>query len=113
MATKRIGKKTVTVRGADGSTVTVHQKRGGSNRTRKERKANGSKRDGYEVIFLRVRPEVREMLEAHVAGMNKNRRPGDPAFSVTGVIHMAIANTFGIDPKQTVLRLSNGKELHL
>jgi hypothetical protein len=70
------------------------------NRTASARAArlSGKARDkkyGYESILLRVRPEVREMLDATVEGMNAQRKPGDPPYTVTGVILMAIASAFG------------------
>ncbi len=64
-------------------------------KTKKAAKKPARTRDGYEQILLRVRPEVREMLDATVEGMNASRRPGDPPYSMTGIILMAIANTFG------------------
>jgi hypothetical protein len=80
----------------------------------KQRVKPNGKKYGTKVegILLRVRPEVKEMLVATVDGMNASRRPGDPPYSMTGVILMAIANTFGVQnltPKeQLTLKLTKG-----
>lgn len=63
----------------------------------KKKKAQKRKADQHqlEAICLRVPPEVRELLEETVDGMNSERKPGDQRVTMTGVILMAIAGSFG------------------
>lgn len=80
-------------------------------KAKKKAKKTDGKRDGYEGFLLRMRPEVKELLAETVEGMNDQRKPGDPAYTMNGVILMAIANTFGSLPasrEQTSLKFHKG-----